>query len=387
VKVKMNEPSEDFIRQIHDSPLRMGLAIAGGGTRAIGQMLEVAGASRSVLEVSIPYCEQAMIEWLGGRPDQHCSPETARSMAMVAFLRARRFHQAWRHLAGVGSTASLATDRPKRGPHRVHLAVQTATYTLLQSLQLEKGRRTRKQEEGLVARLLLNLVAETCGVDDRLEVPLVEDEKVETASKQAPEPWQELLLGRTEAIRHTGPAGRPAAARLIFPGAFNPMHVGHRQMAEIAGEMLAAEVQFEISILNVDKPPLDFLEIDRRVRQFPPEQTVWLTRAATFEQKSRCFPGATFILGVDTLRRVANPRYYGGSEDACASGLRRIVERGCRFLVFGRATSGSFIRLSDLDLPKTLAAICREVPASCFRQDISSTRIRQRDRVGPGPGV
>jgi hypothetical protein len=155
-------------------------------------------------------------------------------------------------------------------------------------------------------------------------------------------------------------------------------------MAQTAGEILATDVQFEISILNADKPPLDFLEIDRRVRQFEPEQTVWLTRAATFEEKSKRFPGAVFIVGVDTLRRIADPRFYGDREDALSHAVKQIAIRGCRFLVFGRSTSGSFIRLTDLDLPRALAALCEEVREAHFREDISSTAIRQRRRASHG---
>jgi hypothetical protein len=104
---------------------------------------------------------------------------------------------------------------------------------------------------------------------------------------------------------------------------------------------------------------------------------VCLTRAATFEEKSRLFPGATFIVGVDTLRRIADPRYYRDDAAACLAAIERIAARGCRFLVFGRDVGTGFVRLSDLDLPEALRAICREVPGEEFREDISSTEIRK----------
>ena len=102
-------------------------------------------------------------------------------------------------------------------------------------------------------------------------------------------------------------------------------------MAEIAQEVLGLPTAMEISILNVDKPALDYLEIDRRLGQFPPEQAVWLTRAATFDDKSRLFPGATFVVGVDTLRRIADPRYYGNDHDGMLQAIERIVARGLPF--------------------------------------------------------
>jgi hypothetical protein len=136
-------------------------------------------------------------------------------------------------------------------------------------------------------------------------------------------------------------------------------------------------VALEISILNVDKPPLDYAEIGRRLSQFSPEQVVYLTRVSRFEEKSRLFPETTFLVGVDTLRRIAAPQYYGGNLDACQCVIERIAARGCRFLVFGRQLGGGFMRLADLDLPDTLRKLCLEVPPEVFREDISSTTIRK----------
>jgi nicotinamide mononucleotide (NMN) deamidase PncC len=370
-----------LVREIHDTPTRVVVAVAGGGSRAVSQLLEAPGASRTVLEAIVPYSDRALIQWLGGPPEQACSAQTARAMAMAAFRRACRLDETDAPCAGVSCTASLATDRPKRGPHRVHLAFQTAVLTATQSLGLEKDRRSRAQEERIVARLVLNMVAKACGLTRRLSVDLLEGEQLGESTVIAPEPWQDLLLGRVDKIRHGDPAGRgDELPKAVFPGAFNPIHAGHRRMVGIARKLLGAPVELEISIVNVDKPPLDYVEIERRVGQLDPGQAVWLTRAATFEEKSRLFPGATFVVGADTLRRIADPRYYADDPSACLAALERIAARGCRFLVFGRDTGVGFVGLADLDLPDPLRSLCREVPADQFREDVSSTEIRKRGR-------
>ena len=321
-----------------------------------------------------------MVDWLGGPPDQACAPQTARAMAMAAFLRARRLEPEYGSVAGVACTAGLATDRPKQGSHRAHVAFQTASTTATRSLVLQKGRRSRAEEERLVARLLLNTLAEAAEMNAALDLDLSEHEEIERSTVTAPRPWQDLLLGRCDAVPHGGPA--PAAEvdapRAILPGAFNPVHVGHRRMMEIGEEVLGSAVEAEISILNVDKPPLDYHELDWRTGQFDPASVIWLTRLATFEEKSRRFPKATFLVGVDTLERIADARYYGNDPSACRAALGRIARRGCRFLVFGRSGDTRFVGLADLDLPHELASICREVPARRFREDVSSTDIRRR---------
>ena len=368
---------EQLIRQIHASPTRLVLALAGGGSRAVCELLDVPGASRTVLEAVVPYCEEALIRWLGGRPDQSCSNATARAMAMAGWLRARAYDPCSSPLAGIACTASLASDRPKRGPHRIHVAIQTVSFTATRSVELCKGHRSRRAEEELAARVVLDAVAEACGLTECVAVEFSADEPLKTRKTVAEKPWQDLLLDRVQAVRQGGPADRTTTPPLLLPGAFNPVHIGHRRMAEIAGRRLGQPVHWEIAILNPDKPPLDYMEMERRLSQFSPEHTVWLSRAATFEKKSELFPGTTFLVGTDTLRRIAAPRYYGDDPAACRAALKRIGERGCRFLVFGRDHGSGFENLSDLELPPELTPLCEAVPADQFREDVSSTEIRR----------
>jgi hypothetical protein len=82
--------------------------------------------------------------------------------------------------------------------------------------------------------------------------------------------------------------------------------------AEIAEEKSGLAGAYELSIVNVDKPFLDYTEIDQRLKQF--DRPVWVTRLPTFLEKARHFHGACFAVGIDTLIRIAEPGYYGGPE-------------------------------------------------------------------------
>ena len=105
-----------------------------------------------------------------------------------------------------------------------------------------------------------------------------------------------------------------SAVKALMPGAFNPLHEGHARMTDVAVQLLAQEVEFEISVSNVDKGELSSSAIRHRLKQFGVSQPVWITRAPTFVEKSILFPAATFVVGVDTIQRIADSTYYEGRQ-------------------------------------------------------------------------
>jgi nicotinamide mononucleotide (NMN) deamidase PncC len=387
-----SEPSSaitSLVRAIHASDLRLGLAVTGGGSQAIADLLVVPGGSRTLIEAIIPYSPESLTAWLGSRPEHFCAPRTARSMAMAAFCRARELCKTAEgrttestNIAGIACTASLASDRPKRGAHRVHLALQTVAGTTTHSLELTKGARSRAEEERLVASMLLHLIAAAAGIAECLPLALREGELLDVQQTRAPRAWQELVAGSGRLVRHAHAKAEPQDRTplrdlVIFPGAFNPRHDGHRRMAAVAAKLLERPVEYEISIENVDKPRLDYTEMATRLAQFD-DAPLWFTRTPTFLEKSLFFQHAFFIVGVDTIERINDPKYYGGSEANRDNALRLIGVRGCRFLVFGRADSArGFRTLSDLQLADPLCDLCQEVREDDFRADVSSTELRR----------
>jgi hypothetical protein len=392
---------DELVRRIHAAPVGLVLAITGGGSRAIAELLERPGGSRVLVEAFVPYSAAALVDVLQATPEQFCSPRTARLMAMAAYQRGMQLaseglesadHAApprETRLIGIGCTASLASDRPKRGDHRVHVAYQTCDTTAEFSLILAKGSRTRGEEEAVAAKVILNAISDACGGVGHLELAARGDERLEERRATADLGQQELLHGgRRQVVVGRTPILAAGTRRAIFPGAFNPLHEGHRAMARLAAERLGLSIEFELSIHNVDKPPLDYLEMRDCAEQFGQNETLWLTRAPTFEEKSRIFPEATFIVGADTIARIADASYYGGSQCAMLTAIDRIAERGGRFLVFGRSvkiavdgtseeTDNVFQGLESLNLPPSLLTICDEVSEEEFRADISSTDLRR----------
>jgi hypothetical protein len=60
-----------------------------------------------------------------------------------------------------------------------------------------------------------------------------------------------------------------------------------------------------------------------------------------------------------------------------AEALTAFRDKGCRFLVAGRADGeGVFRGLEDLSIPPALRGLFTGIPADAFRKDVSSTQLR-----------
>lgn len=354
----------------------------------------------------------------------------------------------FRYMIGVGCTASLVTDRKKRGEYRVHVATQTLRRTIVFSLRLTKDARTRWEEERLVADFILNAIetsrqealdaditeASTSGnfsdrqfdarsnaekdgmgeigwkpfglgtTDDYrlreiLPMSLKEGEVVQSKQTIGSPPLVDLFFGKTWSVlwkngeirhfrlRHELPSPQttlynPQAefSQAIFPGSFNPIHQGHLEMIDIAEQRLGSRVALEISVQNVDKPSLDYIELETRldaIEKARPGQAVWLTQTPLFEEKSELFQGATFVVGADTLRRFAELRFYHESIHQLHDVLRLIGFCNCRFLVFAREGADGLESLRNLDIPDMLRSLSEEIPSSEFTMNISSRDLRR----------
>jgi hypothetical protein len=372
-----------LIPALHGSGRKAALAITGGGSGAIGELLRVPGGSRLLLEAQVPYDEGALATYLGFAPAQASSADTAIALARAALARAASLVPAGADLVGLGATAALVSDRPRRGEHRFHIAFANAAGVAHCTCTLAKGRRDRAGEEDLVARAILLWLARACGVAALSPRSLfdVDEPYAETAVANA-DRVDRLLAGELDrvTVRPDGQMLLTAAQPVVlFPGSFNPMHEGHALLARVAAEFRQAPVAFEISVTNVEKPPLASETVRSRLAQFAWKAAVELTRAPTFLEKSRLFPGTTFVVGADTAERLFGPKYYGDDESRMHLALEEIANSGASFLVAVRLDPAGRIRaLRDIPVPPRYAELFTEIPEHRFRVDTSSSEIRAR---------
>jgi len=366
------------MEQVHQRAGKFNIVVTGGGASAISRLLEVPGASNSLLSAFIPYHEHELRNYLGGQPDQACSSKTARALAMVAWRRARQIEKEV-PVFGVACTAALATNRDRRGDDRFYIAAQSLDSTLVTKVTFDKSGRTRAEEESLCSQMLLGVIAEMLDIKSNHLDAFRDTDVISTSKIVALKSWRALMQGDERESAHHDTVGHKSAKfsspTLVFPGAFNPMHRGHVNMLHYAEKSTGEKATLEISIFNVDKPPLDYIEMESR-RAGSLEWPLIFTNAPTFIEKCRLFPGALFIVGTDTLIRIADKKYYDGSEEKRSEALNEIKALGNRFLVFSRRSAGTFVTLADLEIPLILSQLCTSVSEKEFREDVSSTEMR-----------
>lgn len=218
------------------------------------------------------------------------------------------------------------------------------------------------------------------------------------------------------------PDARPAPGSVVLAGSFRPFHGGHERLAVAAARVAAADqavtsgadtpsaaaavpaaapIVFELSIANADKGLLDRHEVLQRAAQFvgpcasvteasphhvtrlPPAVTgvsgqMWpllITREPLFSGKARTCPHTYLVVGLDTVVRLVDPKYYeGGADDlsGVALALRSIEEQGCTLIVAGRPENakdgtGRLVQLSD---------VAARVPAAFGMRLEDGTRVR-----------
>ncbi len=210
--------------------------------------------------------------------------------------------------------------------------------------------------------------------------------------------WTRLIWPGDLRVPEADSPAKDSPVRLILSGSFNPLHRGHQQMARLAAQHSGEPVWYELSIHNAEKNPLSDQQLwSRLISALPvqaadgvvvgspkPTKSFWphgllLSTLPTYAEKAAAFPKATFALGVDTLVRVADPKFYEHSTKKRDDAIQRIAEHECRFLVFGRLDGKRFFALQDLSLPQALRDLCSEIGEGSFREDISSTEIRNRN--------
>jgi len=152
---------------------------------------------------------------------------------------------------------------------------------------------------------------------------------------------------------------------VLFPGSFNPMHEGNVLLARVAEELRQQPLAFEISVTNVDKPPLAGETVRTPARQIRLEVAGRTHRAPTFVEKSR--RSGDHVCGRHGYRQSGclDRKYYGDDEGSNADGASMKSQFRGSFLVAVRLDAAGRVRVLN-DIPRPRYAISLRNPGASF---------------------
>ena len=168
----------------------------------------------------------------------------------------------------------------------------------------------------------------------------------------------------------------------LYPGSWNPLHLGHLSIVHYLEDKYKEQVLFELCTHPYDKAPLTSEEVSKRTNQFfllgrrifTSIHTSFLAKAIDknfYLQHSHVNETKYFIVGYDTIKRIDDKKYYFNSEVEKIRCLDIISRDRWKFIVMPR--NGK----CDEDLSDRIKEMCI-FERDYVGPDISSTEIRNR---------
>ncbi|KAF0717319.1 Aste57867_2350 [Aphanomyces stellatus] len=389
--------------------IQCAISLTGGGGNVAGDLLGTCGASSTLLELTLPYYQQSLLNYLNLPADivkreaptkfSFSSQEVAMLMAKESLERARRLVplEDAATCVGVGCTAALVSLQPRKGSHRAYVTLHSAHGIHNYKLEMHKGARSRKEEDETVGNLIVLALANAANIDtSHLATEITShDDDVLTVEPTTTfdNSFPDVLTSFASSIaflpfHDTLLRDMPWRKMLVVPGSFNPIHDGHVRFAAAAQRLLHSATGdtfpplFELSIQNADKGTVNVEDIETRVRGIVQDrkQAAVLTNASLFLDKAALFPSCAFAVGADTAVRLVDLKYYGNDPSNLWLALSKIAAVGCCFVVAGRLVGDMFVsaEAAVAQVPPPFRSMFHAIPEAEFRLDLSSTQLRQQ---------
>lgn len=356
-------------QQIIDSNKRFSVAITGGGTAFINSFLSPGGASSVFNGAFVPY-NQKMFDDFAGKPKKYCSREAALNLAISAY----KADESNDFSVGVTCTLKKNVEERIGREHHVHIVIYSKErccyYTHILSPKMN-----RQSHEGVVEKTIYRCIEKFLYVDDNgisftLDIKLNEHiNKLFTIKPTT------LFKNLDDILDSEHVSVNPGLDNLlIYPGSFNPYHAAHAVIAAKAQEKIKKPLVYEICVNNVDKSHIDIFDLYERCSSLKlnigSNNHILISNRALFKDKLYPAKNCTAVVGMDTMLRIADLKYYQNwdFQDFIAS----LKDNNNRFLVVHRLTSKDDIS----NILPIIRPYCDFMTIDKKYQKISSSKIR-----------
>ena len=293
--------NDKTIAQINASEYKFCANITGGGAAFLSGYLARPKASKTFLQGIIPY-SCASIDTMIGKPEKYCNHKAAKKLSLKAFEDAYKFCKTeGGKPVGIGASCIVHYDGERKGrEHKIYIHVHSETKTKTLDIILSQGL-SREVEEELISDLILAILAKTCDVKDSVRLKIAPYYDYVIHSK-----FEEYKIDKKwlEAPK------KDNGEVYVFPGSFNPLHCGHKNIVNKVQSHYNCDVLYEICMGNVDKANIDYIDINKRLSNFNnPEDLIVIPHAyARFIDKynfyKKHYNKVNFIMGYDTYERL-----------------------------------------------------------------------------------
>jgi cytidylyltransferase-like protein len=347
---------------------RIFITATGAGAGAQKVIWSTPGCSSYFAGAAFPYGADQTNELLGFKPDKYVSEDTALDLAMASYMRA--WNGPGCDAIGIGLSASVASLERHRGEHEIFAAVvgSFGALTYHEVLKKGKGEEARRRDGNKADKIITGLIRlATRGGASNINAPTVATDKA--IERFFYKPFFDVDGSRYHRLLYPNPGP-------LYFGAFNPVHKGHRQVAEAAGH----NTIFGITQDGPHKESLTLANLLQRSKMLKGKRILFTRGDPLYIDKARAKPESTFVLGVDALSRMLDPKWC-----PVLPMLYEFSKLGTKFLVAPRIVDGRPVYLEDVLRTQTFDP---ELMTSLFTEikvepsSASSTEIRKEIAIG-----
>jgi hypothetical protein len=303
------------------------IAVAGGGSGFLSDILQKGGASLWLIHAEIPYSTESFESFVGGVREKIVSESSARQLAVAS---EKKGNSLGFDCIGVGASCALLKDNEREGRiHKIFVAVKHKEYCV--SVEWQGNLGSRESEENLASNLISCLSSGFAKYIHNRKHSIRCDFKIITDF--TPIFGTEIKNGlkmnypsffAMDAIGHCRKNDCPSYnsqetyanffkakdKMCIYSGSFNPIHLDHINVFRKCEEIYGPESCFmEISVKNFGKPDIDSIELTKRIDGMRMvTKNIIVTNEPLIKGKARILGDGcrkmVFAVGFDTFKRI-----------------------------------------------------------------------------------